>query len=221
MKKRYYVFSAIVVSAVVLAGTLWWLTVKVLPNLGIVHLVPLEEKGRQLPQNGDAITVFKNSKFEGYRGIESIETDWSGVAAVWPHILVGMILGAVAGYFLGYFMGFPERHLIEFAEKSVDHANETLWRAEILKSDAARMISIAKAMKSKNSQRRAELDQREKELQRKSDEAERLLAYAHGLIREMDEKGIELTKAQAIIKRLKKRNAPQKEETIDEVDKPV
>jgi len=215
MKKRYCVISAIVVSVVVLAAALWWLTERVLPNLGIVHLVPIKEKARQLPQNGDAIIVFKDSKFEGYRGIKSIETDWSGVGAAWPHILVGIILGAVAGYL----MGLPKRMFIEFAEKSLAHSNDILSIAERKESDAARKMSEAEVKESRNSERSVELDRGEEELNHRSDVAEKLLTYAHGLIQEAEAdvagKDKELAKAKAKIRRLKNRN---KEKTIDEDD---
>jgi hypothetical protein len=217
MKKRHYVALAIVLSIISLAGALWWLTVKVLPNLGIAHLVPLTET-HQLTQNGSAMVIYKNSNFEGYRNFESIETGWSGVGAAWPHILVGMILGAVAGYI----MGLPERYFIEFAEKSVAHSKEMLRIAEKKESDAAREMSAAKVKESRNSERSIELAKERKEVDHQHDEAGKLIAYAHVLIREADEKDIELTKAQAKIRRLGKRSArPAGKKSVDEVDKPV
>lgn len=214
MKKRYYV-STSVVSAAVLAGALWWLTARVLPNLGIAHLVPLKET-HQLTQNGSAMIIFKNSNFEGYRNFESIETGWSGVGAAWPHILVGMILGAVAGYF----MGLPERMFIEFAEKSLAHSNDTLSIAERKEKEAAHEMSKAEDMQCAAYVRNTETAKQRKEVELLRKDAERQMAIADDKIRQAEEKDKELTKAQAKIRRLEKRIARQTEKTIDDADKP-
>lgn len=99
MKKRHYV-GLITVSVIILASGLSWLTCEVLPNIWIVHLTPLEERVHPIPRDGSAILVFKNSKIEGHRVIESAKIGWSGLGDTWPLIVVGMILGAVAGYFM-------------------------------------------------------------------------------------------------------------------------
>lgn len=214
MKKHHYVALAIVLSVALLAGSLTWLTRKVLPNVAIAHLAPLEEDQIIAP-NGFAIVGYMDSKYKGHRVIRSFSVGWQGVGETWPHILFGIVLGAIAGYF----MGLPKRKSIEFARKTLAHSNEILRTAERKESDAARKMSAAEAKESRNSERSAELDRREKELKPKWDEVEQFLTYAHTLIREADaevaEKNEELAKAKATIRRLKRQ---KKEKTIDEAD---
>lgn len=217
MKKHHYVALAIVLSIVLLAGSFTWLTRKVLPNVAIAHLAPLEEDQIIAP-NGFAIVGYMDSKYKGHRVIRSFSVGWQGVGETWPHILFGMLLGAIAGYF----MGLPKRKSIEFARKTLAHSNEILSTAERKESEAARKMAAAEAKESRNSERSVELAKERKEVDRQRDEAGKIIAYAHVLIREADEKDIELTKAQAKIRRLEKRNTRLAgKKTIDEVDKPV
>lgn len=59
-KNNGYYLALSILGVILPVAVLSWLTWRVLPDLGMVHLVPLEAKAHPLPQNGYAILIFKN-----------------------------------------------------------------------------------------------------------------------------------------------------------------
>jgi flagellar biosynthesis GTPase FlhF len=222
MKKRHYVALVIVLSVILLAAALWWLTERILPNVGIVHLTPLGKEVHPLPQYGSAILVFNNSKIDGHRVIESIKIGWAGL---WPFITVGIIFGAISGYVIGYSKGcrkgFPDREFVDFARKSLAHSTELARIADVKESNAARKLSKSKNMDAKSRQRDSDSANACKEASQKSDEADKRMVIAQGKLRDAEAIEKELDKAQAKIRRLEGRMArheKKKQKPIDESD---
>src|SRR6185369_15481733 len=216
----------VIVSAGLALAVLSWLTSRVLPDIWIVHLVPLEEKVvHPLPQYGPAIIEFNNSKIVGHRVIESTKVGWDGIL---PVAILGIIIGTISGSLFGYLLGYdngyekgtPDREFIENALKAFEHARELASKVEEKEQYVEQRMEKAENLWSRSSQQCENASKVLREYDRKMKEADKLLAGAEKKSREAEAKASEISKAQAKIRRLEGRIArddKKKQKSIDEI----
>jgi predicted RNase H-like nuclease (RuvC/YqgF family) len=72
----------------------WW----VMPDLAILRFM---EKGTLMPETCYVLLEEEHNRLIGHRVIESLKSDWSGVPAAWPYVVVGVIIGLGIGYVIG------------------------------------------------------------------------------------------------------------------------
>jgi cell fate (sporulation/competence/biofilm development) regulator YlbF (YheA/YmcA/DUF963 family) len=188
----------------------WW----VLPDLAFLSL---EVKGSPPPQNGYTLNWYENGKYVGSRVIKSISLGWSGVAAAWPYMLIGMLSGLAGGYVVGE---FARRKL---AVEQITWEVEDRWREKIKSADekdcqAIKMLASALSWRveienevKKLNQEREQLRLMREELQQEQRSNEERLKKA-----EMKEK--DAVNARDKVKRLEAK-VESLEKTIDELKK--
>lgn len=113
----------------------WWL----LPNLAFVTLAP---KGLALPVTGYTLDGYQDGKYDGTRIVTDFSRGWTGVAAGWPYVFIGLLMGLSMGYILG------EYSRRTFGKEEITKEKETecqdkLRSASEKESSAIRMLALA------------------------------------------------------------------------------